>query len=161
MIRSVRLLDQAPPSAGAIGPKSTTQDVAAYARSMLDDQENRARDNGTELVFDSSRKTGQLVDFSNFDNRTLATIALNPDSSFSVQETYAAKTELERRTRMNILNTMNSSGDSSSSSSSGPSGLIQSYLNMSDEEKQVLGVTDDVTNKLIQSYRTMLSVQGR
>ncbi len=100
--------------------------------------------------FDSSRKTGQLVDFTNFDNRTLATIALNQDSSFSNQETYAAKTELERRTRMNILGAMNSSGDSSSS---GPSGVIQGYLNMSDEEKQVLGVTDDVTNKLIQSYR--------
>lgn len=151
------LLDQAAPGVGAIGPNSTTQDVAAYARSMLDDQENRARDNGTELVFDSSRKTGQMVDFSNFDNRTLATIVLNQDSSFSSQEAYAAKTELERRTRANILGTLNSSGDSSSS---GPAGLIQNYLNMSDEEKQVLGVTDDVTNKLIQSYRTMLSVQG-
>ncbi|MEH2509421.1 hypothetical protein V1291_000775 [Nitrobacteraceae bacterium AZCC 1564] len=151
------LLDQSAPGIGAIGPDSTTQDVAAYARSMLDDQENHARDNGSELVFDPSRKTGQLVDFSNFDNRTLATIVLNQDSSFSSQETYAAKTELERRTRANILGAMTPSGDSSSS---GPGGVIQGYLNMSEEEKQVLGVTDDVTNKLIQSYRTMLSVQG-
>lgn len=151
------LLDQSAPGTGAIGPDSTTQDVADYARAMLDDQENHARDNGTELVFDPSRKTGQLVDFSNFDNRTLATIVLNQDSSFSSQETYAAKTELEQRTRANILGTMNSSGDSSSS---GPGGVIQGYLNMSAEEKQVLGVTDDVTNKLIQNYRTMLSVQG-
>jgi hypothetical protein len=124
---------------------------------MLDEQDNRARDNGTELVFDSSRKSGQMVDFSKFDNRTLATIVLNQDSSFSSQETYAAKTELERRTRANILGTLNSSGDSSSS---GPAGLIQNYLNMSDEEKQVLGVTDDVTNNIIQSYRTAMSVQG-
>jgi len=152
------LLDQAAPGVGAIGPDSSTQDVADYARAMLDDQENRARDNGTELVFDSSRKTGQLVDFSNFDNRTLATIALNPNSSFSSQEAYAAKTELEQRTRTNILGALNSS--SGDSSSSGPGGVIQNYLNMSDEEKQVLGVTDDVTNNLIQSYRTMLSVQS-
>lgn len=151
------LLDQSTPGTGAIGPDSTTQDVAAHARAMLDDQENHARDNGAELVFDPSRKTGQLVDFSNFDNRTLATIVLNQDSSFSTQEAYAAKTELEQRTRANILGTMNSSGDSSSS---GPGGVIQGYLNMSDEEKQVLGVTDDVTNKLIQNYRTMLSVQS-
>jgi hypothetical protein len=152
------LLDQSAPTTGAIGPDSTTQDVADYARAMLDDQENHARDNGSELVFDPSRKTGQLVDFSNFDNRTLATIVLNQGSSFSSQEAYAAKTELERRTRANILGAMNSS--SGDSSSSGPGGVIQGYLNMSDEEKQVLGVTDDVTNKLIQNYRTMLSVQS-
>jgi hypothetical protein len=151
------LLDQAAPVVGAIGPDSSTQDVAAYARSMLDDQANHARDNGAELVFDSSRQTGQLVDFSNFDNRTLATIVLNQDSSFSSQEAFAAKTELERRTRANILGAMNSSGDGAGA---GPGGVIQNYLNMSDEEKQVLGVTDDVTNKLIQSYKTMLSVQG-
>jgi hypothetical protein len=151
------LLDQSAPGVGTISPDSSTQDVAAYARAMLDDQQNHARDNGTELVFDPSRKTGQLVDLSNFDNRTLATIVLNQDSAFSNQEAYAAKTELERRTRANILGAMNSSGDSSSS---GPGGVIQNYLNMSEEEKQVLGVTDDVTNRLIQSYRTMLSVQG-
>lgn len=151
------LLDQSTSSVGSIGPDSTTQEVADHARAMLDDQANHAKDNGTELVFDPSRKNGQLVDFSDFDNRTLATIALNQDSSFSSQETYAAKTELEQRTRMNMLGTMNSSGDSQSS---GPGGMIQNYLNMSDEEKQVLGVTDDVTNNLIQSYRTMLSVQN-
>ncbi len=151
------LLDQPTTSTGTVGPDSTTQEVAANARAMLDDQESHARDNGAELVFDSSRQTGQLVDFSDFDNRALATMVLNQDSSFSNEETYAAKTELDRRTRMNILGTMNSSGDSQSS---GPGGLIQSYLNMSDEEKQVLGVTDDVTNKLIQNYKTMMSVQN-
>lgn len=152
------LLDQPTSNVSSIGPDSTTQEVATYARAMLDDQASRAKDNGTELVFNSSRKTGQLVDFSNFDNRTLATIALNQDSSFSSEETYAAKTELEQRTRTNMVSTMNSS--SGDSNSSGPGGMIQNYLNMSDEEKQVLGVTDDVTNKLIQSYKTMMSVQN-
>jgi hypothetical protein len=37
---------------------------------------------------------------------------------------------------------------------------MQAYSSMSDEEKAVLGVTQDTTNKIMQSYKTQQSVQN-
>jgi len=44
------------------------------------------------------------VDFTEFDNRSLAIVALNADASFSGEEASAAKVELNRRTRSGVLN---------------------------------------------------------
>ena len=136
-------------------PDSSTASVAANARAMLDDQLNQARDNGAELVFDPIRRTGQPVDFSNFDNRTLATMVLNPDSTFSDKEARGAKAELDQRTRKSMLSAL-----SSGSGAAGSLGLLQTYAKMSDEEKAVMGVTEAVTNRIIQNYNTMLSIQN-
>jgi hypothetical protein len=144
---------------GSLGADATTAQVADNARAMLDDQENAAKDNGTELVFDPSRKSGQQVDFTNFDNRTLATIVLNQDSQFSSDETRAAKNELDLRTRTSMLNSLFPTSNSGSSQT-GALGLMQTYSSMSDEEKAVLGVTQDTTNKIMQSYKTQQSVQN-
>lgn len=140
---------------GSIVSDGSTESVAAKARALLDDQANKARDDGTELVFDPSRKTGQQVDFSKFDNRSLAAMVLNPDTAFSGAEARAAKAELDQRTRMDILSTL-TSGDGGASSSLG---LLQTYARMSDEEKSVLGVTEAVTNRVIQNYNMMISIQ--
>ena len=140
---------------GSIPPDGSTQSVADKARAMLDDQENRARDDGTELVFDTSRKTGRQADFSDFDNRSLATIVLNSDSGFSEPEIRAAKAELDRRTRTTLLNALTSAADPAS----GSLGLLQAYAKMSEEEKSVLGVTEAVTNRVVQNYNTMMSIQ--
>lgn len=142
---------------GSAAPGGSTESVAAKARAMLDDQENKARDKGTELVFDPHRKTGQQVDFSKFDNRSLATIVLNPDAAFSGAEARAAKAELDQRTRMDILSAL-TSGDGGAAS--GSLGLLQTYARMSDEEKSVLGVTEAVTNRVIQNYNTVISIQN-
>lgn len=142
---------------GSAAPGGSTESVAARARTMLDDQENKARDDGTELVFDPYRKTGQQVDFTKFDNRSLATMVLNPDAAFSGAEARAAKAELDQRTRMNILSAL-TSGDGGVAS--GSLGLLQAYARMSDEEKSVLGVTEAVTNRVIQNYNTMISIQN-
>lgn len=142
---------------GSAAPGGSTESVAARARAMLDDQENKARDEGTELAFDPYRKTGQQVDFSKFDNRSLATMVLNPDAAFSGAEARAAKAELDQRTRMDILSAL-TSGDGGAAS--GSLGLLQAYARMSDEEKSVLGVTEAVTNRVIQNYNTMISIQN-
>lgn len=142
-------------ASGSIAPGTSTESVAANARAMLDDQLNQARDNGAELVFDPSRRTGQPVDFSNFDNRTLAAMVLNPDSIFSDKEARGAKTELDQRTRTSMLSAL-----SSGNGAAGSLGLLQTYAKMSDEEKAVLGVTEAVTNRIIQNYNTMLSIQN-
>jgi hypothetical protein len=132
-------------------------DIAAQARALLDDQINQAKDDGQELVFDPKRKTGQQADFSPFNNQMLATISLNQDGTFSAEEVRAAKSELDQRTRTSLLSALNSS---SSNPSAGSLAMIQQYASMSAEERSVLGVTDDVMNRLVQSYKSMTTVQS-
>lgn len=153
----------AAPASGVtkLGSDATTSQVATNARAMLDDQIGKAKDKGSALSFYSSQTSGQKVDFTNFDNRTLATIVLNPNQSFSSDEIYAAKQELNQRTRTAMYNTLfPSSNSSTDSSSTGALGLMQTYNNMSAEEKTVLGVTDTTTNRVLASYKTQQSVQN-
>jgi hypothetical protein len=133
-------------------PGTDTGSVASKARTLLDAQENKARDNGTQLQLDPRRTTGQPIDFSGFDNRTLATVVLNPEASFSDQEARAAKGELDRRVRQDMLATT-STGD-------GGLGLLRIYGKMSVEEKAVMGVTTAVTDRVIQNYQTLMSLQN-
>jgi hypothetical protein len=110
-----------------------------------------------ELVFNKGR-TGQQVDFSGFDNRTLAIMTLNADASFSAEEASAAKTELNQRTRSGILNAFDPTTGGGAQASS--LALLQQYSAMSPEERKVLGFTDDYANKVMQNYRTMASIQN-
>ena len=97
------LLDKAPTQTSTT-TDSSPDTLATNARAMLDAQAGKARDNGKDLVFTGSRQTGQQVDFTDFDNRTLAIMALNADASFSAQEASAAKAELNQRTRNGLMN---------------------------------------------------------
>jgi hypothetical protein len=126
---------------------------------MLDAQANSAKDNGKELVFDPARKTGQQADLSQFDNRSLAAIALNQDSSFAPDEVRAAKVALDQRHRTAILGALNSTTNGGDSTSGGLA-LLQQYASMSAEEKSALGVTDQVTNRLVQSYKSAARIQN-
>jgi hypothetical protein len=152
------LLAQA--SAGTPSTNSSDPgDLAARARAMLDAQAGSAKDNGKELVFSAGRTTGQQADFSGFDNRTLAIMALNSHASFSTAEASAAKAELNQRTRASLLDAFNST--SGGGATGRTRGLLQQYSKMSAEEKSVLGFTDDYANKIMQNYRTMSSVQNK
>jgi hypothetical protein len=146
----------ASPTAGTTAADASIDSVAANARAMLDDQINAAKDNGTELVFSTSRKVGQQADLAQFDNRTLAAVALNQGASFSAEEIRAAKTELDQRNRNGILSAINSSDGSGSSSLA----MLQQYANMSTEERSALGLTDQFANRLIQSYRSTQAMQS-
>jgi hypothetical protein len=151
------LLDKAStqkPSAANSSPGT----LAANARTMLDAQAGSARDNGKELVFTGGRQTGQQVDFTDFDNRTLAIMALNGDASFSAQEAGAAKAELDLRTRSSLLNAFNPSGGGGAMGSS--LALLQHYSKMSSEERSVLGFTEDFANKIAANYRAAASIQN-
>jgi hypothetical protein len=142
---------QTPAAAG-----SGADALSASARAMLDAQASSARDNGKELVFNSGRKTGQQVDFTEFDNRSLAIMALNADASFSVAEASAAKAELNQRTRSGVLNAFDPGGGLKASTQA----LLQQYSTMSAEEKKVLGFTDNFANRIMQNYRAMSSLQN-
>jgi hypothetical protein len=65
---------------------------------------------------------------------------------------------LDQRTRSNLLTALNSSNGSNPSA--GSLAMIKQYSAMSAEEKFVLGVTDDVMNRLVQNYRSLTSVQN-
>jgi len=148
------LLDKAStqtPSATDTSPDT----LAANARAMLDAQAGSARDNGKDLVFTGGRQTGQQVDFADFDNRTLAVMALNADASFSTPEASAAKAELNSRTRSSLVNAFGGDGIRASSLA-----LLQQYQSMSTEERSVLGFTDDYANRIIANYRTAASIQN-
>jgi hypothetical protein len=138
---------------------TTATDVASQARAMLDAQANAARDNGTDLTFDPTRKGGQQVDYTNFDNRSLATIVLNQSGDFSALETRSAKAALDQRNRTSILAALNGSQSGSDPRSSSLA-LLKQYSTMSDEEKSVMGYDDAFVNRVAQSYRTLTSLQG-
>jgi hypothetical protein len=154
-VRSVltRTSMQTPAAAG-----SGADALSASARAMLDAQASSARDNGKELVFNSGRKTGQQVDFTEFDNRSLAIVALNADASFSVAEASAAKADLSQRTRSGVLNAFDPGSGGGLKAST--QALLQQYSTMSAEEKKVLGFTDEFANRIMQNYRAMSSLQN-
>jgi hypothetical protein len=141
-------------------PASPTTDsspatLATNARALLDAQAGSARDNGKDLVFTGSRQTGQQVDFTDFDNRTLAIMALNGDASFSAQEASAARAELNQRTRRGLVSAFGGDGLQANSLA-----LLQQYSKMSSEERRVLGFTEDYANKIVANYRTAASIQN-
>jgi hypothetical protein len=108
---------------------------------------------------DRSRKGGQQVDYTNFDNRTLATMALNQSGDFSADETRSAKAELDQRNRTSILATLNGSQSGSDPRSSSLA-LLKQYSTMSDEEKAVMGYDKTFVDRITQNYRTLTSLQG-
>jgi len=138
---------------------TTAADVVSRARAMLDAQANAARDNGTDLSFDRTRKGGQQVDYTNFDNRALAMMVQNQNGDFSAAETRSAKAELDQRNRTSILATLNGSQSGSDPRSSSLA-LLKQYSTMSDEEKSVMGYDKAFVDRITQNYRTLTSLQG-
>ena len=150
------LLDQR--AAKAISASADAAAVAANARAMLDDQANAASDAGTVLAF-GPRESGRPVDFTKFNNRALAAIAVNKDDTFSGEQARAAKNELNLRTRTTMLNVLSPTSGSAAGADINL-GLIRTYENMSEEEKSALGVTDAVTDRLIQNFSMLQQLQS-
>lgn len=152
------LLDKTAQSAA---PTTATDSngMATNAHAKFDAQANQASDAGTDLTFDPSRKSGQQVDLSKFNNQTLAVVSLNQDSSFSAAEVFAAKTELNQRNRTNILNAIDPTKNGGTRQGASLA-LLQQYASMSDVEKTALGYTDDYKNRLVQNYRTMSNLEA-
>ncbi|MGY4572402.1 hypothetical protein [Bradyrhizobium sp. USDA 3256] len=150
--------------AGTAPPtKSTTRDfgsVAGDVRAFLDRQKSEAAKSGKELVYDVRRKTGQLADLSSLDNRSLSAISLNQDKKFSTEEIFAAKQELNTRTRLAVLDALKQSqtaGDPRQFSL----GILKQYSSMSAEERQAANWTQDFQDAAIKSYKstsTLLSI---
>ncbi|QOZ27668.1 hypothetical protein [Bradyrhizobium sp. CCBAU 51753] len=134
--------------------------VANDVRAFLDRQKSEAAKSGKELVYDSRRKTGQLADLSSLDNRSLSAISLNQDKKFSADEIFAAKQELNTRTRLAVLDALKqsqSAGDPRQFSL----GILKQYSSMSSEERLASNWTPDFQDAAIKSYKstsTLLSL---
>ena len=131
--------------------------LTAKARELLDAQANKARDNGTELVFDKGRRVGMQADFSQFDNQSLALVALNQDGSFSTEESRAARKELDQRNRATLMTAFDPSNGGGVAGAS--LALLSLYSGMSAAEKAALGYGDRMQSQIIQSYRTISMLQ--
>jgi hypothetical protein len=132
-------------------------DVADDVRAFLDKQKADAASNHTELVFDPNRKFGQLANLKPLDNRSLSAITLNEGNQFSSEEIFAAKTELNARTRASVLDALKqsqSSGDPRQLSL----GILNSYAAKSPEELQAINWTPDFQKQALQNYKTATSL---
>ncbi len=135
---------------GDTSGKTTDAAAATDARARLDALANKARDAGTELMFDSTRKTGQLVDFSSFSNQSLAVMTLNQDGQFSTDESRAAKKELDQRNRTSLMSVFNGSNSDVGTQSLA---LLNHYNGMTAAEKAASGYNSDLESRLVQNYR--------
>lgn len=141
----------------ATPPTADISTVAKNVRAVLDAQKAAATAAGKDLFFDPGRKVGQLADLSGIDNRSLSAMALNQDNLFAVDESQAAKRELDSRNRANVLAALKqsqSSGDPSQFSLS----LLNTYNGMSDEERQASNWTTAFRDNAVQSYKSTTNI---
>ena len=117
--------------------------VASDVRSVLDKQYAAATKDGMATGPDDGQ-----IDFSKFDDRSLAAVALNKGDQFSDHEVAQAATEIRARNRDSVSGAFNSAKGSSDPSAFGKT-LITQYASMSDEERQAVGWTPALYDKMI------------
>lgn len=138
---------------------TTDASAAADARARFDALANKARDAGTQLVFDPSRRTGQLVDFTSFSNQSLAVVTLNVDGQFSAEEQRAARSELSQRHRTSLMAVFDGSNGAADAGSQSLA-LIRHYSGMGAAEKAASGYNSDLQNRLVHNYRLATMFSG-
>jgi hypothetical protein len=116
--------------------------VASDVRSVLDKQYASATGDGMAVSPD-----GGTIDFSKFDDRSLAAVALNKGDQFSEHEVAQAAAEVKARNRDSVSSAYKST-QGSDSSAFGKS-LITQYAAMSDEERQAAGWTPALYDKMV------------
>jgi hypothetical protein len=116
--------------------------VASDVRSVLDKQYGSATEDGMA----TSRDDGK-IDFSKFDDRSLAAVALNKGDQFSEHEVALAAAEVKTRNRDSVSSAYKST-QGSDGSAFGKS-LITQYAAMSDEERQAAGWTPALYDKMV------------
>jgi hypothetical protein len=117
--------------------------VASDVRTVLDKQYASATKDGMATSPDEGK-----IDFSKFDDRSLAAVALNKGDQFSEHEVAQAAAEVKARNRDSVSNTFKST-QGSDSSAFGKS-LITQYAAMSDEERQAAGWTPALYTKMVE-----------
>jgi hypothetical protein len=133
--------------------------VAKNTRLALDAQYKTAKEKGTEIVFNPLRRTGQMINLTGLDSRSLSAMSLNQDHLFSPDETRAANKELDTRTRTGLLKAFQqsqSSGDPRAFSI----GIIQQYQSMSPEQRQVSNWSSHLLDVAVTNYKSTTSLMS-
>lgn len=116
--------------------------VASDVRSVLNKQYASATKDGMATSPDDG-----TIDFSKFDDRSLAAVALNKGDQFSEHEVAQAAAEVKARNRDSVSNAYKSTRGSDSSAFG--KSLITQYAAMSDEERQAAGWTPALYDKMV------------
>jgi len=131
---------------GGVVANPRTRDIAKVAsdvRSVLDKQYASATGEGMATGPDDGK-----IDFSKFDDRSLAAVALNKGDQFSEHEIAQAAAQVKARNRDSVSSMFKSTqgGDNAAFGK----GLITQYAAMSDEERQAAGWTPALYNKMVE-----------
>ena len=124
-----------------------TRDIAGVAsdvRTVLDKQYAAAATTGDGAAAGEGAGT---IDFSQFDDRSLAAVALNTGDQFSAHEVIQAKTETAARNRAAVMSAFNAS-QGAADGAFGKS-LITQYAAMSPEERDAAGWTPAFYDKIV------------
>ncbi len=131
---------------GGVVASPRTRDINAVAsdvRTVLDKQYAAATEEGAATSPDEG-----TIDFSKFDDRSLAAVALNKGGQFSEHEIAQAAAEVKARNRDSVSSTYKST-QGQDSSAFGKS-LLTQYAAMSDEERQAAGWTPALYDKMVE-----------
>jgi hypothetical protein len=117
--------------------------VASDVRAVLDKQYASATKDGMATGPDDGE-----IDFSKFDDRSLAAVALNKGDQFSEHEVAQAAAEVKARNRDSVSSAYASTKGSDPSAFG--KNLITQYAAMSDEERQAAGWTPALYDKMVE-----------
>jgi hypothetical protein len=143
----------------ATAPADDFNTVAAKTRLALDQQYGAAKQKGSEIVFNSQRRTGQLINLTGLDNRSLSAMSMNQNKLFSPDETRAASSELQARTRTRYLQAFQQ-GQSSGDPRAFSLGIIRQYQSMSPEERHATSWSSHVVDLAVKNYKTASSLMS-
>jgi predicted nucleic acid-binding Zn-ribbon protein len=121
--------------------------VASDVRAVLDKQYATATADGAATDADSGD-----IDFSKFDDRSLAAVSLNRDGQFSDHEVRQALSEIRVRDHQSVMASYKDS-DSSDPSNFGKS-MITRYAAMTSEEREASGWTPELYDKMVAMQNT-------
>jgi hypothetical protein len=117
--------------------------VASDVRTVLDKQYASATGEGMAVSPDDG-----TIDFSKFDDRSLAAVALNKGDQFSEHEIAQAAAEVKTRSRDSVSSAYKSTQGADSSAFG--KNLLTQYAAMSDEERQAAGWTPALYDKMVE-----------
>jgi hypothetical protein len=121
--------------------------VASDVRAVLDKQYAAATGDGAATDPDSGE-----IDFSKFDDRSLAAVSLNRDDQFSAHEMRQALSEIRTRDHQSVMASFKDS-DGADPSAFGKS-MITRYASMTAEEREASGWTPELYDKMVAMQNT-------
>lgn len=130
---------------GETGELRDIGDVALDARTTLDAQYKETGNN--------------KPDYSAFDSRSLAAVALNSGGQFDVTEVRAASNEMRTRSASALLQTLKASGTSSDPGAFAQN-VISLYGAMSPEERAAAGWSENLYAAAVSNYQSSVKLAG-